>query len=166
MMHIEPLAHHEPAVAQQIHAVLLLAHAQEARLLQVSDFVPMARRPEDIQASGDYFLGALRGDTLLGCLGLGPDDEPGQISIAALVVHPAHQRQGVASALMAEALRRGAGMVLSVATAAKNAPALALYRGLGFVDYRRGTLGPEALEIVKLRRAAPSAPVSVSPPPA
>lgn len=166
MMHIEPLAHHELAVAQQIHAVLLLAHAQEARLLQVSDFVPMARTPEDIQASGDYFLGALRGDTLLGCLGLGPDDEPGQISIASLVVHPAHQRQGVARALMTEALRRGAGMVLSVATAAKNAPALALYRGLGFVEYRRGTLGPEALEIVKLRRAAPAASVSVSPPPA
>lgn len=154
MTHIEPLAHHEPAVAQQIHAVLLLAHAQEAQLLQVGVFVPMARTPEDIQASGDYFLGALRGDTLLGCVGLGPDDEAGQISIAALVVHPDHQRQGVGRALVGEALRRGAGMVLSVATGAKNAPALALYRGLGFVEYRRGTLGAEAIEIVKLRRAA------------
>ncbi len=166
MMHIEPLAHHEPAVAQRIHAVLLIAHAQEARLLQVTDFVPMARTPEDIRASGDYFLGALHGDTLLGCVGLGPDDEPGQISIAALVVHPAHQRRGVGRALVTEALRRGAGMVLSVATGAKNAPALALYRGLGFVEYRRGTLGAEAIEIVKLRRASPSAPVPVSHPPA
>ncbi len=156
-MHIEPLAHHELPVAQKIHAVLLLAHAQEARLLQVNDVVPMARTPEDLQSSGDYFLGALLGDSLLGCIGLGPDDEPGQISIAALVVHPDHQRQGVARALMAEALRRGAGLVLSVATGAKNAPALALYRGLGFVEYRRGTLGPQALEIVKLRRAAPAA---------
>ena len=158
MTHIEPLAHRELPVAQKIHAVLLLAHAQEARVLQVTDFVPMARTPEDIQASDGYFLGALRGETLLGCLGLGPDDEPGQISIASLVVHPAHQRRGIARALMAEALRRGAGLVLSVATGAKNTPALALYRGLGFVEYRRGTLGPQALEIVKLRCAAPATP--------
>jgi ribosomal protein S18 acetylase RimI-like enzyme len=158
MMHIEPLAHRELAVAQKIHAVLLLAHAQEAQLLQVTDFVPMARTPEDLQASEDYFLGAFLGETLLGCLGLGPDDEPGQISIASLVVHPAHQRQGIARALMAEALRRAAGMVLSVATGAKNTPALALYRSLGFAEYRRGTLGAEAIEIVKLRRVVPATP--------
>lgn len=156
MIHIELLAHHELPVAQKIHAVFLLAHAQEARLLEVTDFVPMARVPEDIQSSNDYFLGVLRGDTLLGFVALGPDDEPSQISIASLVVHPAHQRQGLARALMGEALRRSEGMVLSVATGAKNAPALALYQGLGFVEYRRGTLGPEALEIVKLRRAPPA----------
>ena len=154
MTRIEPIDQRELSVAQDIHAVLLLAHAQEARLLQATDLAPMARTPEDIQTSGDFFLGALDGNTLLGCVGLGPDDEPGQISIASLVVHPAHQRQGVARALLAEALRRGAGLALSVTTGAKNLPALALYRGLGFVEYRHGTLGPGAIEVVKLRRAA------------
>jgi hypothetical protein len=49
-------------------------------------------------------------------------------------------------------------MVFSVTTAAKNGPALALYHGLGFSEYRRGTLGPEAIEMVKLRttRSNPS----------
>lgn len=159
MFRIEPLDHRDLAVAQRIHAVLLLAHAQEASLLQVRDFVPMERGAGDIQASNEYFIGALRGEELLGALSLGPDAEPGQICIASLVVHPKHQRQGVARALMVDALRRGAGFVMAVATGAKNTPALALYRGFGFVEYRRGTLGPEALEIVKLRRAVPAAPV-------
>lgn len=156
-MHIEPLDHREPAVAGRIHAVLLLAHAQEARLLQVEHFLPMQRTPEDLQASDEYFIAALRGDELLGCLSLGPDDEPGQISLASLVVHPAHQRQGIARALVAEALRRSAGFGICVTTGAKNEPALALYRSFGFAEYRRGTLGAEALEVVKLRRPAAAA---------
>ncbi len=156
MIRIETLAHHELPVASEIHALLLLAYAQEARLLRATDAPPMGRTAQDIQASGDCFLGALRGDTLLGWVGLGPDDEPGQIGIASLVVHPAHQRQGVAAALLAEVLRRGAGHVFSVTTGAKNTPALTLYRRLGFSEYRRGTLGPDALEMVKLRRAVPA----------
>ena len=157
-MRIEPLDHHPLVAATKIHAVMLLAHAQEARLLQAEPFAPMAREPADIQASNEYFIGAFRGDELLGCVSLGPDDEPGQISIALLIVHPAHQRQGIARALMAEALRRSAGLVLSVATGAQNTPALALYGQLGFVVYRHGTLGAEALQIVKLRRAAGATP--------
>ena len=36
-----------------------------------------------------------------------------------------------------------------------NKPALALYEQFGFVAYRRGTIGPETLELVKLRDSAP-----------
>lgn len=152
-LRIVPLDHRRPAVARQIHDVLVLAHAQEAAVLQVERFVALERSPEDVAASLEYFLGALAGATLVGVVSLAPDDEPGQIEVAALVVHPAHQRRGVGRALMREALRRGQGAVLSVAVGARNAPALALYEGLGFVAYRRGTLGPEALPLVKLRRA-------------
>lgn len=149
---IEPLDHRELAVAICIHAVLKLAYAQEAALLQLRHFAPLDRTVEDIRSSQEFFLGALHGQELLGVLSIGPDDEPGQISIASLVVHPVHQRQGIARALMLEALRRGEGMVFSVSTGAQNAPALALYRGLGFVDYRWGTMGAEQLALVKLRR--------------
>lgn len=158
MTRIEPIDQRELPVARNIHAVLLLAHAQEARLLQVREFVPMAQAPEDLQQGNALFLGALRGDELLACLSLVPDDEPGQIAIGALVVHPAEQRRGLARALVNEALRRCAGQVVSVTTAALNLPALALYRELGFAVYRYGTLGAEALEVVKLRRVAPAAP--------
>jgi len=46
-------------------------------------------------------------------------------------------------------------MVFSVSTGAINSPALALYREFGFVVYRRGAIGLEALELVKLRNSAP-----------
>ena len=152
-MRIEMLDHRDLAVATAIHRVLTLAYAQEAELLQVRHFAPLARTPEDIQSSTEYHLGALRGQELIGALSVGPDDEPGQINIASLVVHPRFQRQGIGRSLVIEALRLGNGAAFSVSTGARNAPALALYRQLGFVVYRRGTLGPEAIELVKLRRA-------------
>lgn len=149
---IAVLDHRDAGIAQRIHAVLLPAYAQEARLLQAHDFPPMQRQPEDIQADDAVYLGALRAGALLGTVALARDDEPGQLLITTLVVDPAHQRQGVARALMAALLQRGAGMAFSVATGAKNAPALALYHALGFEVYRHGTMGPEALPLVKLRR--------------
>lgn len=151
---IAPIDHRSARVAQQIHAVLLPAYAQEARLLQAADFPPLQRTVADIQAEEGFYLGALRGQTLLGALAIGRDDEPGQLLVATLVVHPAQQRQGVARALMTAMLQRGAGMAFAVSTGAANTPALALYHALGFVAYRHGTVGPDALALVKLRRPA------------
>ncbi len=154
-LRITLLQHREPAVAVAVHHVLHLAYAQEAALLQVTQFAPLARTAADLQASSDFFLGAFLGDTLVGALSVGPDDEPGQICITTLVVHPAHQRQGVGRALTLSALQRGAGAVFVVVTASANTPALTLYRALGFVDYRYGQIadiGAPALPIVKLRR--------------
>ena len=105
---------------------------------------------------GEFHLGAWSGDTLQGVVSVGPDDEPDQLCIGMLVVHPSAQRQGIARALMQDALRRGAGMVYAVATGAANAPALALYRELGFVAYRHGSMGTAQLPLVKLRRDATS----------
>lgn len=158
MLQITPLNHRDAATAARIHAVLLPAYAQEAQLLGARDFPPMRRSAADIQAEEAFYLGALDGDSLLGALALGPDEEPGQLLIGTLVVHPAQQRRGVARALLAEMLRQGAGTAFAVATGADNLPALALYRGAGFVVYRHGTVGPEAMPLVKLRRPADAAP--------
>lgn len=148
--------HRDPEAAQAIHRVLMLAYAQEAQLLEVKNFPPLQQTVADIQASDEFFLGSFDGHELLGVLSVRPDDEPGQINIASLVVHPAHQRRGVARALLTSASQRAAGAVFSVSTAAKNAPALALYQQFGFEVYRWGTLqrtaGDDALELVKLRR--------------
>jgi ribosomal protein S18 acetylase RimI-like enzyme len=155
VIRIEPLQHRDGATARRLQAVLALAHAQEAALLGVRHVAPLERTAEDLQRSDDLYLGALRGDVLLGALSVGPDDEPGQLCITSLVVHPAQQRQGIARALLAEVLRLGAGQVFAVATGAANAPALALYRQFGFVAYRQGCIGPASLPLVKLRRAPP-----------
>jgi len=70
VVRVEPLNHQDPSVAARIHAVLMLAYAQEARLLQVKTFAPLDRTPEDIQTSTEYFLGALLDEALIGVLSL------------------------------------------------------------------------------------------------
>jgi len=158
MLRIELLDHRDLAVARKIHAVLVLAHAQESEVIQAvhSTAHPAApaRTVEAIQASAEFYLGALHAEELLGALSVGPDDEPGQINITLLAVAPSHQRQGIARSLLVDALRRGQGAAFCVSTTASNAPALALYREFGFLAYRHGTLGPEVIALVKLRRAA------------
>ena len=153
---IQPLDHRQHAVAEQIHAVLRLAYAQEAALLQVQHFAPLDTTVDEVQRSAEFHLGAWSGNALVGVVSVGPDDEPDQLCIGMLVVHPSAQRQGIARALLQDVLRRGAGMVFSVATGAANAPALALYGKLGFVAYRHGSMGDEQTALVKLRRTAAS----------
>ncbi|MDP1532633.1 MAG: GNAT family N-acetyltransferase [Rubrivivax sp.] len=153
-LRIERLDPRDLARATQIHAVLVLAHAQETRWLGLDPPAPLRRTRDDIQASAEFVLVALgAGDDLIGVLCLGPDDEADQICITTLVVRPDRQRQGIASLLLDEAVRRVDGAALAVAAAAGNAPALALYQSFGFVEIRRGSLGPGALEMLKLRRA-------------
>ncbi|CAG0950203.1 phosphinothricin acetyltransferase [Anaerolineae bacterium] len=156
MARIAPLNHRDAAVAKHIHAVHALAYAQEALLLNVKAFPPLDRTVEDIQSSTECYLGVLQDETLVGVVGFEPDEEPGQVLITSRVVHPKHQRRGYARALMVELFRMGAKDVFAVCTATANAPALDLYRSLGFSEYRFGTIGPEALPLVKLRRACPN----------
>jgi ribosomal protein S18 acetylase RimI-like enzyme len=154
MVRVSPIAHRERFIAEGIHAVMSLAYLQEARLLKVTDFPPLTRTVEDIEASEDFFLGAILHQEIVGVLSVGRDDEPHQICISALVVHPKMQRRGVGRLLVQEALARGQGTTFSVATAAKNVPALRLYQEFGFIPYRHGVVGPNSLPLVKLKRAA------------
>jgi ribosomal protein S18 acetylase RimI-like enzyme len=99
-----------------------------------------------------FCIGAFDGEALVGALCIAADDEPDQIQIATLVVHPDHQRLGIARRLLRDALQRGTGLAFSVVTGAANQPALALYQGLGFVPYRHGQLDGNGIALVKLRR--------------
>ena len=156
---IETVNHRDAAVAQALHEVWRLAQAQEAALLPPAPADAPTRTPAEWQASGDVHLAAFVQDRLVGVLSLGPDDEPGQILVTLLAVRPSHQRQGVGRALLLDAIGRAGTTALAVSTTAANLRALRLYRRLGFVDYRRGSLGAHAIAVVKLRRAggAPAA---------
>jgi len=153
VVRIELIDHRDVEVARRIHAILLRAHAQEAGLLQVGTIAALELTVEDIQAGDERYLGASRDEALLGVISLEPDDEPDQILVASLVVHPEQQRRGIARSLMLKALEGSDHVTFAVATTALNTPALSLYRSLGFVEYRYGTIGPEKLGLVKLRRA-------------
>jgi ribosomal protein S18 acetylase RimI-like enzyme len=151
MIRTESIDHRDPEVAGRIHAILGLAHAQEAALLQLERFEAFDQTPVTISSSDQVFMGASRDGLLLGVLSLGPDDDPGQICISVLVVHPEHQRQGLARALLLDILDRYPDSVFSVVAAEGNQGAIALYQGLGFTAYRRGRLGASELAVVKLR---------------
>ncbi len=148
---IDVLDHRAMATAMDIHAVLLRAQAQEAGQLAREYRISAELTVGEIQASNDWYLGALIDGTLTGALSVGPDDEPDQIRVMLLFVDPQYQRRGIARRLMIEVIKRNAGAVMSVITTAANAPALALYSDLGFQPYRRGSMGPSQLELIKLR---------------
>lgn len=148
---ITRLNHRDLAVARQIHAVRQLAYAQEARLLQVRHFPPLDVTAEDIRQSREAFLGAMSAGVLVGSISTEPNPEPEHLLISSLVVHPDHQRKGIARALLIEVLRDETPRAFIVSTGVKNQPALALYRSLGFKEHHFGTVGPEELQIITLR---------------
>lgn len=148
---IERLDHRDVGVAQEIHAVLALAYAQEAELLQLVNSAAVEQDAEVIMQSELSYSGARQHGSLLGWISLGPDDEPQQFSIAMLVVRPEQQRRGIALALLREAMQQAGGSSLSVVCACANRPAMALYQRLGFSPYRRGMMGKAAIEVVKLK---------------
>ncbi len=155
---VHAVDHRDAQVAARILAILRLTYTQEAAALGAIAAPPLGTTADDICGSAQFFLGAFIGAELVGVLALGPDDEPGQLHIATLVVHPQHQRRGAARALLLDLMQRAEGITLSVSAGAANAPALALYQGLGFEVYRRGIVGAEGLALVKLRRAAATRP--------
>ncbi len=152
---VELLEQRNDVIAGQILELLTQAHRQEAQRLEPARRAVAMPGLADILGSDCLYLGAFSTGRLVGALSMGADDEPGQISILSLAVDATCQRQGIARQLMLVALQRGAGTPFSVVTTAANLPALALYRGLGFQVYRRGTLGPHNIEMVKLRQSVP-----------
>jgi ribosomal protein S18 acetylase RimI-like enzyme len=151
---VEQIEHGNDVMAGNILELLTQANRQEAQLLEAACRSAAKPALADIQGSDSVYLGALRGGGLLGVLNMGADDEPGHMSILSLAVRATCQRQGIARQLMLAALQRGAGAPFSVVTTSLNWPALALYRSLGFQVYRRGSLGPHHIEMVKLRLSA------------
>jgi ribosomal protein S18 acetylase RimI-like enzyme len=151
MPHIQRLDHRQPAVARQILALLGSAHEQESRRI--------GARPESQQSveqiidSAAMHIGALEDEQLIGVVVVGPDEEPSQLELKWLAVREDCQRRGIARALVQQVLFGGIAS-FAVTVAANNVGALALYTSLGFLPYRQGSLGAQAIPVVKLRRSA------------
>jgi GNAT superfamily N-acetyltransferase len=155
-LRIAALDHRDSDVAHRIMAVWRPAYTQEALLLNAKHFPPLGRDTVDIQTSSDHHIGTWRGDELIGVITVAPDgDNLADVCITGLVVHPDHQRLGAASALINAVLHQQPHAAFVVATGGGNLPALALYARFGFEVIRRGQIGPEALPLLKLRRAVP-----------
>lgn len=156
MIELRSVNHHDPKTAAAIHAVQMVAYAQEARLLGIRKFPPLERTVCDIQISAEQFFAAFDDETLVGVISVGPDECPEVKNIVSLVVNPARQREGIASLLLHKLIENYGAGPITVQTAAKNLPALALYAKFGFVEIKRWFVGKEALELVRLHRSGTS----------
>jgi ribosomal protein S18 acetylase RimI-like enzyme len=149
---IQFVDHRALLTAQQLHAVQMVAYAQEAKLLGASYFPALERTVDEVQSTDEVFLAAFMSQELVGAASVWPDPEGMGMNIASLVVAPQFQRQGIGKALMASVLATHGSGEITVQTGAKNLPALSLYARAGFVELRRWFVGREPLELVKLQR--------------
>ena len=157
---VERLDHASEPVAKQIHAMQLAAYSQEAKLIGALHFAPLMRTLEDLLASAEQFFGAYQNGELVGAAGV-ESGGPTRLGISSFVVAPKVQRRGIGRALLAHIIRLHGHQELQLQTAARNAPALALYGSGGFSEVRRWSVGDEDLELVALRRS-PSQPENVA----
>jgi ribosomal protein S18 acetylase RimI-like enzyme len=153
---LSPANHRLLDVARAIHGVQMLAYAQEAALLGVTSLPPMKLAVEQLQASDESFTAAYLSSALVGAVGVMDKPEASMLVINSMVVHPAHQRAGIATRLLLHVLAASDAASVRVSTGAGNEPALALYRKHGFVEYKRWFVGPQPLELaaLKLERAS------------
>jgi [ribosomal protein S5]-alanine N-acetyltransferase len=149
---LTPIDHRLAEIAQAIHHIQMVAYAQEAALLGVPSLPPMEKSATELQSSDERFCGAYQSSTLIGAVGIVDKPSIGATLISSLVVHPLHQRKGVATAMLRHVLAVSNAESIRVSTGACNRPALTLYRQHGFMEYKRWAVGSPPLELVALRR--------------
>jgi ribosomal protein S18 acetylase RimI-like enzyme len=150
---IERLDLHAPGVAEELLRVHLAGYAVEANLLGAADFPPLRRTIGDLRAAASAFLGCRDGARLAGYLEL--EDRGAELWVASLVVDPSAFRRGVGTRLVRRAIEAAWERPLAVSTGVGNAPALALYAKLGFVERERRTAAG-GIPIVELVRSGAS----------
>ena len=137
------------ALAQALTALQHAAYRVEAGLIGSDEIPALHESAKQLALADEAFLGdpdwgfvssTREGDTL---------------EICRLVVHPLHHRRGLATRLLdaLDATEPGIRRT-TVATAAANAPAIALYERRGFAVARSWT-SPGGLKLVGLERVEP-----------
>ena len=142
LISVEHLDHALVSAAERVHALQMAAYAQEAMLVGANRFAPLGRTLEEVRSSPERSLGAFVHGELVGVTGVESNGPTAVIS--SFVVDPQWQRQGVGKTLLRRLVELYGAQGLEVQTAARNLPALALYRQCGFTEVRRSLAGPGA----------------------
>ena len=106
------------------------SYAIEAQLIGYPQLPPAHETLAALQGCGEDLWLCEEDGELLGAVGLEHADD--ELLIARLFVAPSAFRRGVGTALVRHALAQARGRRVRVGTGAANAPALAMYEGLGF----------------------------------
>jgi ribosomal protein S18 acetylase RimI-like enzyme len=139
--------HRAADIAEQIYQLQQASYAVERDLIDYADFPPLRVTAADIRQEPGTFLGAWAGEALLGILSF--TATPQVLDIGRLIVHPSAFRRGIASQLLSAAEHSATGQHhLTVSTAEKNQPAVALYQRHGYRVLKRSQL-PDGLVLVR-----------------
>lgn len=128
--------HRKSRIANEIHALCRIAYRSEAGLIGARDFPPLRRTIGDIARAESSFIGcrcirpAECADQLVGVVEVSFSGRT--LSIDALAVHPLSSRNRIGTKLVRYALAQGDWDTAIVQTAARNLPAIQLYKKLGF----------------------------------
>jgi ribosomal protein S18 acetylase RimI-like enzyme len=153
---VVPLDLDDEATLRRLVALQRASYAVEAELIGAASLPPQRETPEQLRASGETFLGALRDGELVGTVSFKRDG--GTIDIHRLAVDPHAFRGGIATALLdALEARETAATHWTVGTGTANAPARALYERRGYrVTEER--LVPGGIHWVRMDRPVDSPP--------
>jgi ribosomal protein S18 acetylase RimI-like enzyme len=149
---ISPLRHNDPVVAMAIVALQRKAYKVEAELVGYPDLPPLKESPADIMGSNDKFFGIASRGRLVAVIST--EDTSDATVVSRLCVAPDCARRGHGLRLVRHVLDLAPGPV-TVSTAQANAPALGLYRKLGFETCREWTT-QDGLALVTLRHTGPA----------
>ncbi|QFZ20019.1 GNAT family N-acetyltransferase [Saccharothrix syringae] len=125
---IVPLDMTDDATAEAVHRIALHSYAVEAELIGSTANPALHETVEDMRALPLRWLGGFVDNELVAFVGYARVD--GVLDIDRLCVAPSHFRLGFARRLVEQVLAEGGPAIVS--TGAVNAPAIALYEGLGF----------------------------------
>jgi len=153
---IRPLDLGDEATLHALVALQRASYAVEAELIGAPSLPPLRETPEQLRASGETFLGAMRDGELVGAVSFKRDGAT--VDIHRLVVAPAAFRGGVATALLdALEAREADADHWTVGTGAGNRPARALYERRGFAVTEERIV-PGGIRWVRMDRPVDSPP--------
>ncbi|MDC0601769.1 GNAT family N-acetyltransferase [Aliiglaciecola sp.] len=134
---IQKLENSKQHVANQIFHVFQNSYPIEAKLINASNFPPLARSARNVKAAKTLFYGFYEKGELAGVIEVRTRGQ--NLEIDSLTVEPKHFKKGIAGRLINHVLDAFEYSRAVVETAAGNEPAINLYKKHGFVEYKRWT---------------------------
>jgi GNAT superfamily N-acetyltransferase len=132
-------------LAERALLIQKLAYRIEADLIGFDGIPPLHETVEDLQSSGETFLGCFVDEVLAGVISYAIEGHT--LDIGRLVVHPDYFRRGIAQVLVGTVERIDPNVQhIIVSTGALNTPARSFYEKLGYKHTGDVTL-PEGVTI-------------------
>ncbi len=153
---IREVDHRQPEVFAPLHALQMAAYAQEADLLDVHEFPPLAVTQQQLAQQAARYFCLFQGEQICAALALETLADAQHYLIASLVVAPEQQRKGFARRLLQAVLQHFPQHCFQVSTASLNLPACQLYLSSGFRQKSKRKVhlqNGKTLQLVKFSRA-------------